>query len=57
MVLAARALAKDATGVSLDVAGETREGALYRTLPRRASLQQPLQVANTGEAPCRRWCR
>ena len=31
MVLAARALAKDAGGMSLDVAGEQRKGALYRS--------------------------
>ena len=50
MVLAARALAKDATGVSLDVAGEQRQGALNRRfLP--SQLQQPLRIANTGEAP------
>ena len=50
MVLAARALAKDATGVSLDVAGEKRQGALNRRfLP--SHLQQPLRIANTGEAP------
>ncbi len=36
MVLAARALAKDAAGISLDVAGESAQGALYRTLPCRA---------------------
>src|SRR5262245_44241591 len=49
MVLAARALAKDATGVALDVAGEQRQGALNRRfLP--AQLQQPLRIANSGEA-------
>ena len=50
MVLAARALAKDATDVSLDVAGEKRQGALNRRfLP--SHLQPPLRIANTGEAP------
>jgi uncharacterized protein YfaS (alpha-2-macroglobulin family) len=48
MVLAARALAKDATGVSLDVAGEKRQGALNRNF-RPTDLQQPLKVTNTGE--------
>ena len=50
MVLAARALAKDATNVALDVAGEQRQGALNRRfLP--SQLQQPLRIANTGEGP------
>ena len=40
MVLAARALAKDATGISLDVAGEKRQGALNRNF-RASDLQQP----------------
>jgi hypothetical protein len=48
MVLAARALAKDATGVSLDVAGEKRQGALNRNF-RASGLQQPVKVTNTGE--------
>ena len=50
MVLAARALAKDATNVSLDVAGEKRQGALNRRfLP--SQLQKPLRIANAGEGP------
>jgi uncharacterized protein YfaS (alpha-2-macroglobulin family) len=48
MVLAARALAKEATGVSLDVAGEKRQGALNRNF-RSGDLQQPVRVTNTGE--------
>jgi uncharacterized protein YfaS (alpha-2-macroglobulin family) len=48
MVLAARALAKQATGVSLDVAGERRQGALNRRfLP--SQLQKPVRIANAGE--------
>ncbi len=48
MVLAARALAKEATGVSLDVAGERSQGALNRRfLP--SQLQSPLRIANAGE--------
>src|SRR6185437_7778058 len=44
LVLAARALAKDATGVSLDVAGEpSRKGSLYRSV-KAADLTQPLKV-------------
>ena len=50
MVLAARALVKDATNVSLDVAGEKRQGALNRRfLP--SHLQKPLRIANAGEGP------
>jgi uncharacterized protein YfaS (alpha-2-macroglobulin family) len=48
MVLAARALAKDVTGVSLDVAGEKRQGALNRNF-RAGELQQPVRVTNTGD--------
>src|SRR5262249_56788510 len=41
MVLAARALAKDAQAVTLDVGGERTHGALNRNL-RASDLQQPL---------------
>jgi hypothetical protein len=50
MVLAARALAKDATNVSLDVAGAKVQGAFNGTY-RGTDLQQPLKVTNTGEGP------
>jgi uncharacterized protein YfaS (alpha-2-macroglobulin family) len=50
MVLAARALGKEAAGVSLDVAGEARKGPLYRTF-RPADLGGNLKVTNTGEGP------
>ncbi|MBM3531031.1 MAG: alpha-2-macroglobulin family protein [Alphaproteobacteria bacterium] len=50
LVLAARALAKDGGGVSLNVAGTAHRGALYRTV-RAAALGQPLRIANAGEAP------
>jgi hypothetical protein len=50
MVLAARALEKDAAGVSLDVAGEAHKGPLYRTF-RPADLGSNLTVANTGDGP------
>jgi uncharacterized protein YfaS (alpha-2-macroglobulin family) len=49
MVLAARALAKDAQTVALDVGGEKTQGALNRNL-RAGDLQQPLKVTNSGEA-------
>ena len=48
MVLAARALAKDAQTVSLDVGGEKVQGALNRRfLP--GELQTPLKITNAGE--------
>jgi uncharacterized protein YfaS (alpha-2-macroglobulin family) len=50
MVLAARALAKDAANVSLDVAGERRQGAFNRRF-RPNDLQQVLRIGNTGEGP------
>jgi alpha-2-macroglobulin len=48
MVLAARALAKDAQTVSLDIGGEKVQGALNRNL-RASDLPSPLKVTNTGE--------
>jgi uncharacterized protein YfaS (alpha-2-macroglobulin family) len=48
MVLAARALAKDAQTVTLDVGTEKTQGALNRNL-RVGDLAQPLKVTNTGE--------
>jgi uncharacterized protein YfaS (alpha-2-macroglobulin family) len=49
MVLAARALAKE-TRLSLDVAGEPRQGPVYRIL-RPSELQAgPFRITNTGEA-------
>jgi uncharacterized protein YfaS (alpha-2-macroglobulin family) len=48
MVLAARALAKEAQTVSLDIGGEKMQGALNRNL-RPGDLPSPLKVTNTGE--------
>src|SRR5262249_48309301 len=48
MVLAARALIKDAQSVALDVGGERTQGALNRSL-RAAELTQPLKVTNVGD--------
>ena len=48
MVLAARALAKDAQAVALDVGGEKTKGALNRNFAPR-DLQQQLKVNNEGE--------
>jgi uncharacterized protein YfaS (alpha-2-macroglobulin family) len=48
LVMAARAMAKDSGGVSLDVAGDNVKGALYRSI-KAAELAQPLKVTNTGD--------
>jgi hypothetical protein len=48
MVLAARALAKEASGTTLDVAGEKQQGTLNRRF-RQSDLQGPLKVTNTSE--------
>jgi uncharacterized protein YfaS (alpha-2-macroglobulin family) len=50
MVLAARALAKDAQTVSLEVGAEKTQGVLNRNL-RPSDLHQPLKVTNTGDGP------
>ncbi len=50
MVLAARALEKDAPGMSLQVAGEAHQGPLYRTF-RPADLGADLKVTNAGDVP------
>src|SRR6185295_6912090 len=49
MVLAARALSRDAQNVALDVNGERIQGALNRAF-RAADLSRPVQVTNFGEA-------
>jgi uncharacterized protein YfaS (alpha-2-macroglobulin family) len=48
MVLAARALARDAAGMALDVAGESKRGPLYRNFAAK-DLVTPVRVANNGE--------
>ncbi len=48
LVLAARSLAKQLNAISLNVAGETRQGAFYRSL-RADELAAPLAVTNSGE--------
>jgi uncharacterized protein YfaS (alpha-2-macroglobulin family) len=48
LILAARAIAKDAASVSLDIGGDKRKGSVYRNL-RAGDLQNPLKVTNTGE--------
>ncbi len=47
MLLAARSLAKQLSAISLNVAGETRQGALYRTL-RPEQMAAPFAVTNNG---------
>ncbi len=49
MVLAARALAKEAQTVRLEVGGERTQGALNRGL-RAGDLRQPLKVTNVGDS-------
>ena len=49
MVLAARALAKEAQTVALEVGGERPQGALYRSL-RAGDLRAPLKVTNLGDS-------
>ena len=48
MVLAARALAKDAHAIALDIAGERVQGAFNRNL-RAGDLSTPFKVTNAGE--------
>ncbi len=48
LVLAARALAKKLNAISLAVNGDTRQGALYRTL-RSDQLEKALKVTNSGK--------
>jgi uncharacterized protein YfaS (alpha-2-macroglobulin family) len=50
LVLAARALAKEGIRVSLDVAGEARQGPLYRTFRPTDLAGGPVKVTNTGDA-------
>jgi len=49
MVLAARSLAKDSSGVSLDVAGEKHQGTFNQRF-RPSDLAAPVKLTNTGEA-------
>ena len=50
MVLAARALARDATGMLINVGGEPKRGPLYRTFRQRDLGAAPLRVTNSGDA-------
>ena len=57
LVLAARALAQGRRSGSLDVQGETRKGALYRSLPASASGGSRCGSPTTAMIRCRRWSR
>jgi hypothetical protein len=48
LVLAARALSKQMSAISLGIDGETRQGALYRSL-RASELGKPPAITNRGE--------
>jgi uncharacterized protein YfaS (alpha-2-macroglobulin family) len=50
MVLAARALAKDAANVTLEAGGQPHKGAYFRSF-RAAQLAQPFRATNTGSGP------
>jgi uncharacterized protein YfaS (alpha-2-macroglobulin family) len=50
MVLAARAIARDAANVSLDVGGTRHKGAFNRRY-RASDLQQPVKLTNAGDGP------
>jgi len=50
LVLAARAIAKDGGGVSLNVNGDIRRGPLYRSVPERELKTGTLRIANTGDS-------
>jgi uncharacterized protein YfaS (alpha-2-macroglobulin family) len=49
LVLAARAIAKDAAGVTMTVNGTARQGAFYRSVNAAALQTAPLRVGNNGE--------
>ncbi len=51
LVLAARALARDAANLSLDVGGEARRGAVHRTFRSGDFARGSIRIANTGEVP------
>jgi alpha-2-macroglobulin len=50
MVMAARALAREGVKVTLDVAGEARQGPLYRNFGPADLARGPVRITNTGDA-------
>jgi len=53
MVLAARALGRDATAASLEVDGERRQGSYYRRMRADDLVRTPSKVTNTGDSELR----
>ncbi len=53
MVLAAQALASQASGLSLAINGQERQGSFYRTVSQEALEAQPLVIGNRGQATAR----
>jgi uncharacterized protein YfaS (alpha-2-macroglobulin family) len=51
LVLAARAINKEAAGLSLNVNGDARRGALFRNMPAGDLRVAPFTVTNAGEGP------
>jgi uncharacterized protein YfaS (alpha-2-macroglobulin family) len=51
LVLAARAIAKDSTGISLNVNGEAKQGVLYQSANADSIEKAPLRISNTGSDP------
>jgi uncharacterized protein YfaS (alpha-2-macroglobulin family) len=51
LVLAARAIAKDSTGISLNVNGEAKQGVLYQSANADAIEKTPLKITNNGNDP------
>jgi uncharacterized protein YfaS (alpha-2-macroglobulin family) len=49
LVLAARAIAKDSTGISLTVNGEAKHGVLYQSANADAIEKTPFKITNNGE--------
>jgi uncharacterized protein YfaS (alpha-2-macroglobulin family) len=50
LVLAARAIAKETSGLSINADGENLTGPFYRSI-RAGDLKAPFRVTNTGDAP------
>ena len=57
LVLAARAIAKDSTGISLNVNGEAKQGVLYQSANAdRRSRRRRSRSRITATVRCKRWC-
>jgi len=51
LVLAARVIAKDSTGISLTVNGEAKQGVLYQSAKADTIEKAPLKITNDGNDP------